>query len=141
MSTASAALVDKPVARPVSLARRITGWVLIGLIAALMLGPSAMSKFLDWEGKEAQFQKAGFTVDQMFQIGIVEVICAVLLLIPQTAFVGAILVTGYLGGAICTHLRVGEPVFMPIILGVIVWVALGLRRPGIFRMAFGAKTG
>ncbi len=116
--------------------RRIAGWVLTGLLAAVLMGPSAMSKFADWEGKSQAFEKLGFTTDLMFKIGIVEVLCAVLFLIPRTGFLGAILLTGYLGGATVTHLRVGEPFAPPVIIGILVWVALGLRRSEIFSLAF-----
>ena len=116
--------------------RRIAGWVLTGLLAAVLMGPSAMSKFADWEGKSQTFEKLGFTTDLMSKIGIVEVLCAVLFLIPRTGFLGAILLTGYLGGATVTHLRVGEPFAPPVIIGILVWVALGLRRSEIFSLAF-----
>lgn len=118
-------------------AARIFGWVLTVLIGLMLLGPSASSKFLEWKGKADAFAKIGFSTDQMFNIGVVEVICALLLLIPQTAFLGAILVTGYLGGATVTHLRVGEPFIAPVIIGVLMWVGLGLRRPAIFAQAAG----
>ena len=81
----------------------------------------------------------GFTTDLMFRISIVEVIVTLLFLIPRTGFLGGILLTGYLGGATVTHLRVGDAAFMPIIIGVVVWVALGLRRPEIFSMALGCS--
>ena len=57
----------------------------------------------------------------------VEVVCAVLYLIPQTAVLGAILLTGYLGGAVATHVRVGEPYGMAVLFGVLVWLGLYLR--------------
>lgn len=120
-----------------SKAQRITGWVLTCLVAAMLLGPSAGSKFADWPGKAEAFEKVGFTTDLMFKIGIVEVIVAVLYLVPQTSFLGAILLAGYLGGATVTHLRVGEPVIPPVVIGVVAWVALGLRKPEVFRLAFG----
>lgn len=63
-----------------------------------------------------------------------EILCIVLYLIPTTAGMGAILFTGYLGGAICTHLRVGESVVMPVILGVLVWLALYLREPRLWKI-------
>lgn len=96
-----------------------------------------MGKFTQWEGKAEMFAKMGWTEDVMFNIGIVEVAIAILLLIPRTAFVGAILLAAYLGGATAAHVRVGEPFFFPIIIGVVAWVALGLRKPEIFRLAFG----
>jgi hypothetical protein len=73
----------------------------------------------------------------MFKIGIVEVIVALLFLIPRSSFIGAVLLTAYLGGATASHVRVGGPFFAPVIIGVVVWVALGLRNPDVFQMAFG----
>ena len=55
----------------------------------------------------------------------------VLYVIPQTAILGAILLTGFLGGAILTHLRVGEPIFMQSIFGVLIWGGLYLREPRV----------
>lgn len=115
---------------------KIAGWVLSGLLALFLIGASASGKFTEWEGKAAMFEKMGFTTELMTKIGIVEVAITVLFLIPQTAFLGAILLTGHLGGAVVTHLRVGEPIFMPIIIGIVVWVALGLRDRRIFALAF-----
>jgi hypothetical protein len=74
----------------------------------------------------------------MKKIGVVEVIVAVLLLIPRASFVGALLLTAYLGGATATHVRVGEPFFMPILIGVFMWIGYGLRRPEVFSLALGS---
>jgi DoxX-like family len=109
--------------------QRLIGWILSALVSLFLLGPSAMGKFTAWEGKEAMFTSLGYTVPLLMKIGVVEVAVAVLFLIPQTALIGAILVTAYLGGATATHVRVGQPFWMPILLGVVVWVGLGLRRP------------
>lgn len=120
--------------------QKIAGWVISGLVAAMLIGPSAMGKFTEWEGKEAMFAKMGFTTDLMFRIGILEVLVAVLYLIPRTAFLGAILITGYLGGAIVTHVRVQDPFIMPVIIGVVMWIGLGLRLPQIFSLASGKQN-
>lgn len=118
--------------------KKIAGWVISGLVAALLIGPSAIGgKFLAWEGKEEMFGKMGFTIDLMKKIGVLEVVIAGLYLIPRTSFVASILLVGYLGGAVVTHLRVGEPFFVPVIVGVLVWVGLGLRTPGVFSLAAG----
>lgn len=115
---------------------QIAGWVLSAMVAALMIGPSAMSKILPREGKEAEIQKLGYTVKVMQNIGFVEIVIAVLFMIPRTSFIGAILVAAYLGGATEVHVRGGEPFFMPILIGIVAWVGLGLRDPRIFRLAF-----
>ena len=62
-------------------------------------------------------------------IGILELACTIIYVIPRTAVLGAILLTGYLGGAILTHLRVGEPIFLQVIFGVLIWGGLYLRDP------------
>lgn len=116
---------------------KIAGWALSILLAGLLIGASASGKFVDWPGKEEMFAKMGFTTELMFYIGIVEVVVTVLFLIPPTGFLGAILLTGYLGGATVTHVRVGDAFIMPVIIGILVWIALGLRDSRVFTMAFG----
>ncbi|MFO0870847.1 MAG: DoxX family protein [Pirellulales bacterium] len=120
-----------------SKATLITSWVLSGLVGALLLGPSAMGKFSDWEGKQEMLTSMGMSADLLFKIGILEVVVALLYLIPRTSFLGAILLTGYLGGATLTHLRIGEPFVMPVLVGVVAWVALGLRQPSLFSLVLG----
>jgi hypothetical protein len=119
---------------------KIAGWVLSALLAFMLIGLSASGKFMDFDGKEEMFGKLGYSTDVMFKIGFVEVACAVLFLIPKTSFLGAILLSAYLGGATSAHVRVGDPFFMPIVIGVLVWLALGLRNPAVFDLALG-KTG
>jgi hypothetical protein len=64
----------------------------------------------------------------MLRLTIVEIACALIYAIPQTSVFGAILLTGYLGGATATHVRVGEPFFLPVIVGIVVWLGLFLRE-------------
>ncbi|MCA9028885.1 MAG: DoxX family protein [Planctomycetaceae bacterium] len=117
--------------------QRIAGWVLSGLLAAFLIIASAMGKFTEWEGKAEMFAKMGWSEDLMFTIGIVEVAIAILFLIPRTGFVAAILLAAYLGGAVATHIRVNDPFWFPIVLGIFAWIALGLRQPEVFRLAMG----
>jgi DoxX-like family len=117
--------------------QRMIGWVLSVLLVLFLGGASAAGKFTQWEGKAEMFGKMGWTEDVMVKIGIVEVVIAVLFLIPRTSFVAAILLAAYLGGAIATHVRVGDAFIFPIIIGVLVWFALGLRQPEVFRLALG----
>lgn len=116
---------------------RIVGWVLSILIVLFLVGASAMGKFTQWEGKAERFAKMGWTEEVMFKIGIVEVAIAVLFLIPRTAFVAAILLAAYLGGATATHVQIGDQFYFPIIIGVAAWLALGLRQPDVLRLALG----
>ncbi|WP_430451077.1 DoxX family protein [Rhodopirellula europaea] len=114
----------------------IAGWILSGLLALMLIGASASAKLTAWEGKSEMFAKMGWSEDVMFWIGIVEVTVTVLFLIPRTSFIGAILLAAYLGGATATHVRMEEPFFIPIIVGIVAWIALGLRNPAVFRLAF-----
>lgn len=112
----------------------IAGWVLSSLLTAFLCLASASGKFVDFPNKEEMFAKSGWTTEVMFYIGIVEVAIAVMFLVPRTAFVAAILLSAYLGGATASHVRVNEPFFIPIIFGTLVWVALGLRDRRIFQL-------
>lgn len=69
----------------------------------------------------------GYPDGVLLRITIVELACAFLYAIPRTSVLGAILLTGYLGGATATHVRVGEPFYFPIIVGVVIWLGLYLR--------------
>jgi DoxX-like family len=73
------------------------------------------------------FAHYGYPDGTMLPILIVEIACAIVYAIPQTSMLGAILLTGYLGGAVSTHVRAGEPFFLPIIVGVVAWLGLYLR--------------
>jgi hypothetical protein len=121
-------------------AQRMTGWVLSGIVVLFMCGPSAIGKFTEWEGKADLFGKLGLTNELAQKIGVLEIVISLLFLVPRAGFIAAILLTAYLGGAVCTHVRVGEPFYFPIILGVVVWIALGLRDPRVFRLALHPAT-
>ena len=74
------------------------------------------------------FLHYGYPERVFLPICILEIVCAVVYAIPRTSVLGAILLTGYLGGATATHVRVGDPLFfVPAILGVLVWGGLYLR--------------
>ena len=76
--------------------------------------------------------KLGYPVTTIVPLGIVLLTCTVLYVIPRTSIIGAILLTGYLGGAVATHVRVGDPLFthalFPVYLGVMIWLGLYLRE-------------
>jgi len=73
--------------------------------------------------------KMGLPTSLMLLIGILELSCIVIYLIPQTSVLGAILFTGFVGGTILTHLRIGEPVYIQVTLGILIWLGLYLREP------------
>jgi ABC-type transport system involved in cytochrome c biogenesis permease component len=75
--------------------------------------------------------KLGYPETVIVPLGIVLLTCTILYVIPRTSVLGAILLTGYLGGAVATHVRVGDPLFthvlFPVYLGVLIWGGLYLR--------------
>ncbi|SFI86397.1 DoxX family protein [Planctomicrobium piriforme] len=103
-----------------------TGRVL-SVLPALMLLMSAAMKFMQPPEVVKGFEQFGLPLNLAFGLGVLEVACTLLYLIPQTAILGAILLTGYLGGAICTHLRVGDSFIPPLVIGVVIWLGLFLR--------------
>ena len=123
--------------------KRIIGWVLTVLVGLFLIGASGVPKFLDISkipDMADMMTKLQIPLNLLKILGVIEISVAVLYLIPRTAFLGAILTTGYLGGAVWTHLRVGEPWFFPIIVAVLMWVGLALRRPVIFRLLLGQES-
>lgn len=108
------------------------GWILTAFIGFMLIVVSAGSKLQGAD--EVQKQMVGFfgyPESTIKPIGIAEAICAVLFVIPQTAVLGAVLLTGYLGGAVASHVRVSDGIYGPVIGGVLVWLALFLRDPRI----------
>lgn len=104
-----------------------TGRVLSILVSLVFISSSAF-KFIDGPQIKEGFAHLGLPERMMLPLGILELACVVIYLIPQTAVIGAILLTGYLGGAILTHWRIGEPVYSQILIGIIVWLGLYLRE-------------
>ena len=121
-------------------AQRITGWILTGLVGLFMIVASGVPKFTGFPGRDEMMEKMGIPLSILPVIGVLEIAVTVIYLIPRTSFLGAILLTGYLGGAVCTHLRVGDPWFFPIIIGVLAWLGLALRQPLIFSLASDGQT-
>jgi DoxX-like family len=110
-----------------------TGWVITVLIV-LMMTVSGTMKILNPPQLAEQFTgKFGYPGDVTLYLGIVEISCAVLYLIPPTAILGAILLTGYLGGAIATHVRIHDDfsIIPPAVIAVFVWLAIFLRDPRV----------
>jgi uncharacterized membrane protein YphA (DoxX/SURF4 family) len=120
--------------RPITIA----GWILTLLLTALLLF-SASGKFRDFPGKAEMFSKLAFEEPTMRGIGTVEAIITVLYVIPQTAFLGTILLTGYMGGAICAHVRIGDAIIPQVVIGVLIWIGYALRRPDVIAMAFRSR--
>ncbi len=106
--------------------RKITGWVIAGLITALLLF-SAMGKFTMPEMAE-NFTKWGLD-DWRTIIAVGEIISALLFLFPKTNIFGAFLLSAHLGGAIVTHMSHGEPFIIQSIILILIWVTALVRNP------------
>jgi hypothetical protein len=109
------------------------GWALSGL-TILFLVMDATAKLLALPVVVESGAALGLPgVSMARALGMVLMACAILYATPRTAVVGAILVTGYLGGAVATHVRVGNPLFTHVLfgvyVGVIVWAGIYLREP------------
>jgi DoxX-like family len=113
---------------------------IISTILVLFLLMDCVIKFLKPPAVAESFAHLGWPLSLDIPLGVILLICTLLYAIPRTAFVGAILVTGYLGGAVATHLRVGDPLFshvlFPIYMGILLWVALFLRDDRLSRPLF-----
>lgn len=92
-----------------------------------MLLFSATMKFLGGPQLEQGMKQFGWPMSIVATLGVLELACTALYLFPRTAVLGAILLTGYLGGATATHLRIGDAWFAPVILGVVLWGGLWFR--------------
>jgi hypothetical protein len=119
--------------QPAAVSRKMlwAGYI-VSALPVLMLLMSAVFKFVKPTGLVEEFTRLGYAESHALGLGILEVACTILYVIPQTSVLGAILLTGYLGGATATHLRIDDPVsnvIGPIVFGVLVWLGLYLRDP------------
>ena len=115
---------------PVSKKRPWAGIVISGLPALFLLVDGVMKLVKPAPVVEGTV-KLGYPETVILPLGIVLLACTLLYVIPRSSVLGAILLTGYLGGAVATHVRVGDPLFshvlFPIYLGVLIWLGLYLR--------------
>jgi DoxX-like family len=110
---------------------QLWGGRILSALPVLALLMSAGMKLMQPGDFLQQWVKFGFAPSQATGIGLLELICTVLYIVPQTSVLGAILLTAYLGGAVVTHVRVGDPFIAPVILGVMLWGGLYLRHSRI----------
>jgi DoxX-like protein len=101
----------------------------VSILVALSFTFSAVMKLIVQPEVVKGMSHLGLPESLIRPLGVIELLCAVVYLVPQTSVLGAILLTGYVGGTIITHWRVGEPVYLNIILGLLTWLGLYLRRP------------
>jgi DoxX-like family len=116
---------------PIQKTRIWTGRIISGLLILFFVFDS-VGKFLKPAPVVEAFAQLGFPIGLASTIGTILLACTILYAIPRTSILGAVLLTGYLGGAVVTLLRAGEPLFshvlFPVYFGVLLWLALFLRE-------------
>jgi hypothetical protein len=128
MTTATVAAAPTP-------GRLWTGRIL-GIVTSLFLAVDSLVKLLELEPAVKGSAQLGFAASATRPIGVLLAACLAVYLVPRTALLGAVLLTGYLGGAVAIHYRAGNgafPIVFTLGVGVLVWLALALREPGIVR--------
>jgi DoxX-like family len=121
--------------RPATVSRKAlwTGRIISALPVLFLLMDGVMKLFKPTIVVETTV-KLGYSEAVILPLGIVLLTCTVLYVIPRASVLGAILLTGYLGGAVATHVRIGEGWFsvsFPIIIGVLIWGGLWLRDTSV----------
>jgi hypothetical protein len=114
----------------------IGGWIMGGLPALLLVLASVMD-FVQPDAVVKGTVELGYPQSTIMPIGVALLISSLLYLIPQSAVLGAILLTGYLGGAVATHVRHGDPVLrmlVPVFFAVLLWGGLLLRERRLRRL-------
>jgi hypothetical protein len=105
-----------------------TGRVLTGLVVAFLVFDGAV-KLVPIEPVLEACRHLGYPVELARHLGVVLLSCTALFVIPRTQWLGALLLTAYLGGATATHVRIGDPFWFPIAMGVLLWAGFYLREP------------
>ena len=118
-----------------SKSNRSTGakWT-VGILTALLLlafVPSAVMKLIQAEPAVEGFAKLDISPGALVPIGVVEMICLALFLVPRTVVLGALLLTGYLGGAAMANIVGGTDFIHALVIGLMVWAVAWLRAPGL----------
>jgi hypothetical protein len=109
---------------------RLAGRLISGLAVAFLIFDST-GKLLRVAPVIDGTRQLGYSPDVVFSLGVTLLACVFVYLVPRTAVLGAVLLTGYLGGAVATHVRVGSPLFthvlFPVYLAALLWVGLMMR--------------
>ena len=116
---------------------KITGWVL-SILAILLLLADGFAKLMKPEPVVQATLQLGYPESTIITIGILVIICVIIYAIPRSAFLGAILLTGFLGGAIATHFRINNPLFshtlFPVYVLLFIWLGLYLRSASLRKL-------
>jgi hypothetical protein len=128
MTTIAETAANREISRPA----RLLGRVLSGFVIVFMMFDGAI-KLVPWPVVTQTMDRIGYgSSDGLARaLGVISIACTVLYAIPPTSILGAILLTGYLGGAMASHVRIGSPLFSHILfgfyLGLMLWGGLWLR--------------
>lgn len=112
---------------PISKARFWTSVVLSAIPVFMLLMSAGMKVIQPAPDFAKGMEHLGWGLHLTLPLAILEFTCTLLYVVPRTSVLGAILLTAYLGGATATHVRVGDPFFIPILLGIMLWLGLWLR--------------
>lgn len=118
---------------PVSKTSRIAGWIISGLLIAFFVLDSAGKIILEAHNVSGS-AALGWPESKLRAIGITLMISTILYAFPKTSLIGAILLTGYMGGAIAVMARAGMPVYFSIVFAFLIWIGLALRDARIKRL-------
>ena len=130
----SAIAIDAVAAQPAEarVKGRRAGWTITALVSSFLLF-DVVGKFAQPGAVVEAFARTGWPAELAPVIGAILLACTVLYLVPRTAILGAILLTGYFGGAVATNLRLENPLFsntlFPVYFGVLAWIGIWLREP------------
>jgi hypothetical protein len=103
-----------------------TGRIISGFIVLFMLF-DAGAKVVRFAPYVEGTTKVGYSASLVVPLGILGLFCTIIYAIPKTSVLGAILMTGYYGGATATHVRAGQAFWFPVVFGILVWLGLYLR--------------
>ncbi len=104
------------------------GWGL-SILASLLFLFSAFIKFKGGPDMDQAMTHLGLPAPMVLPLGILELTCVAIYLIPATSVLGAILLAGYVGGTIVTCWRIGDPFIINIVLGLVIWLGIYVREP------------
>lgn len=128
-STLAANALTAPVATT-SRGRLWTGRIVAGIVVAFMLF-DAILKLINPAGVQQAFARTGWPVHLSPVLGVILLVSTILFIVPRTTILGALLLTGFLGGAVATNVRLEEPLFshtlFPVYFGILLWGSLWLR--------------
>jgi hypothetical protein len=131
MTIATISAASVPASSSPSRTAKTAGWVLTGLVVAFLTFDTVL-KLTQASAAVETSAALGFNAQDVFRLGILELVLLIAYLLPATSILGAVLWTGYLGGAIATHARLGNPLFshilFPTYVGLMLWGGLWLRE-------------